>query len=199
MLLIGNGESRSGIDIDNINMHKVGCNAVYRDFHVDELVCVDRRMVIEACQAEFKGNIYTRDNWVKYFAVKYPNVKSVPKLPYEGDKRHDDPFHWGSGNFAQLVACQTHHKKIYVLGFDLWGSGEGQYKHNNVYKGTENYNKVDHRAVDPRYWIIHFAKLAEVYKYKKFIILANQDWKRPKEWSLSNIERLDIDKVYDIC
>lgn len=199
VLLLGNGESRKDIDVDRIDAYKIGCNAIYRDFYVDELVCVDRRMIIEACEAGYNRPLYTRPNWTKYFSDKYPNVRAVPDLPYKGDKRHDDPIHWGSGNFAQLVACQTHHKKIYVLGFDLWGSGEGQHKHNNVYKGTDNYNSVDHRAVDPRYWIIHFAKLAEIYKYKKFIILAPQDWQRPKEWRLNNIERLSIDNVYDIC
>ena len=199
VLLIGNGESRSEINIDKINIHKVVCNAIYRDYAVDDLVCVDRRMVIESCEAGFKGNVYTRSNWAKYFEKKYPNVKYVPELPYTGTHRSDDPFHWGSGNFAQLIACKTHHKKIYVLGFDLYGTADNTHKHNNVYKGTTNYNSTDHRAVDPRYWIVHFAKLCEIFKHKKFVILAHQDWKRPKEWKLSNIERLDIDNVYDIC
>lgn len=199
LLLLGNGESRQGIDLDRINLYKVGCNAIYRDYHVDELVCVDRRMVIEACEAGFTGTVYTRTNWAKYFDQKYPNVKSVPDLPYNGSERYDDPFHWGSGNFAQLVACKTHYKTIYVLGFDLWGSGNSKHLHNNVYKGTENYNTVDHRAVDPRYWIIHFAKLAEIYNNKKFVILAPQEWERPKEWRLNNIERKTLDNVYEIC
>jgi hypothetical protein len=198
LLLIGNGESRSKIDLDKIKMHKIGCNAIYRDYYVDDLVCVDRRMVIESCEAGYAGNVYTRANWQHYFVDKYPNVQSVPELPYQGTNRQDDPVHWGSGNFAQLLACQTHHKKIYVLGFDLYSSNETQL-HNNVYKGSENYNIETHRAVDPRYWIIHFAKLCEIYKYKKFIIIADNDWKRPKEWRLHNVEQINIDNVYDIC
>ena len=31
-----------------------------------------------------------------------PNVKKVPDLPYEGDKRPDEPFHWGTGQYAGL-------------------------------------------------------------------------------------------------
>jgi hypothetical protein len=199
LLLLGNGESRQGIDINLINMYKVGCNAIYRDFYVDELVCVDRRMVIEACENGYTNTVYTRPNWAKHFKSKYPNVTEVPKLPYEGTQRHDDPFHWGSGNFAQLVACNTHYKTIYVLGFDLYGSGEGQHYHNNIYKGTDNYNSVEHRAVDPRYWVIHFSKLAEIFYNKKFVILAPNDWKRPKGWAFNNIEKISIDNVYDIC
>ena len=199
VLLLGNGESRQGIDLNKIDMYKIGCNAIYRDFHVDELVCVDRRMVIECCEAGYTNTVYTRENWAKYFVAKYPNVRSVPELPYKGDKRHDDPFHRGSGNFAQLVACNTYHKKIYVLGFDLVGSGKGNHYHNNIYKGTDNYNSVEHRAVDPRYWIVHFAKLAEVFKHKKFVILAPEGWQTPKEWRRPNIEKISIDNVYDIC
>ena len=45
---IGNGESRVGIDINNLKGFKVGCNAIVRDYTVDCLVCVDRRMVTEA-------------------------------------------------------------------------------------------------------------------------------------------------------
>ena len=199
VLLLGNGESRAGVDLNKIKMHKIGCNAIYRDYDVDELVCVDRRMVIEACESNYKGTIYTRSNWQHYFVNKYSNVQSVPDLPYKGTTRQDEPIHWGSGNFAQIIAAQSRHKVIYVLGFDLYGSGEKQVLHNNIYKGTKNYNKVEHKAVDPRYWITHFAKICEIYKYKKFIIIAPNDWKRPKEWRTHNIEQISIDNVYNIC
>ena len=48
MLVIGNGESRENIDLNKINTTKVGCNAIMRDFFVDHLICVDRRMVEES-------------------------------------------------------------------------------------------------------------------------------------------------------
>ena len=48
MLVIGNGESRCDINLSEINTTKIGCNAIVRDFFVDHLVCVDRRMVDEA-------------------------------------------------------------------------------------------------------------------------------------------------------
>ena len=55
MLAIGNGESRTNINIDNIASQKVGCNALWRDYSVDYLVCVDKRMV-EEC---IRGNVNT--------------------------------------------------------------------------------------------------------------------------------------------
>ena len=48
MLVIGNGESRTELDIESFNLPTVGCNAVFRDLKVDHLVCCDRRMVREA-------------------------------------------------------------------------------------------------------------------------------------------------------
>ena len=68
MLVIGNGESRKDINLSNINMKKVGCNAIHRDHYVDHLVCVDRRMVQEDEQNRYHQNskIYTRQDWFNY-------------------------------------------------------------------------------------------------------------------------------------
>ena len=62
ILVVGNGESRKDVNINNIPMKKIGCNAIYRDYYVDHLVCVDKRMCQEAINAGFQQNskIYTR-------------------------------------------------------------------------------------------------------------------------------------------
>ena len=52
MIVIGNGESRKGIDINELQSEKVGCNAIIRDFTVHHLVCCDKRMVAEAILSE---------------------------------------------------------------------------------------------------------------------------------------------------
>ena len=59
MLVIGNGESRLGLNIDGYERTKVGCNAIYRDHYVHHLICCDRRMVIEAQENNYKGTLYT--------------------------------------------------------------------------------------------------------------------------------------------
>ena len=51
MWAIGNGESRTPINIDKLEGPKVGCNAIYRDYSLDYLVCVDKRMMDEAIRA----------------------------------------------------------------------------------------------------------------------------------------------------
>ena len=45
MYVFGNGESRTSVNISNLEGIKVGCNAIYRDYTMDHLICVDRRMV----------------------------------------------------------------------------------------------------------------------------------------------------------
>ena len=61
IIAIGNGESRKNIDLNSIATKKIGCNAIYRDFDVDHLICVDKRMVLEALESNANNNslIYT--------------------------------------------------------------------------------------------------------------------------------------------
>ena len=103
MLVIGNGESRKSLDISTLKLPTVGCNAIFRDMKVDHLVCVDRRMIREALEHKnvSESIVYTRQDWCQEFGV-FP----VPDLPYKGELRQDDPWHWGTGQYALLVAVK---------------------------------------------------------------------------------------------
>ena len=95
IFVIGNGESRRGFDITPLKnlTTVVGCNAIFRDHNLEYVVCCDRHMCQEAANTVGKNTtVYTREDWYKQFAF-WPNVKKVPDLPYEGDKRQDNPFH----------------------------------------------------------------------------------------------------------
>ena len=119
--IIGNGESRRGFDISPLKSFStvIGCNAIYRDFITEYLVCADKHMCQQAVNAVGKGTtIYTRDNWASQFA-NWPNVKQFPKLPYSGDKRQDEPFHWGTGPYAGVLGLTFKPKAIFMIGFDL--------------------------------------------------------------------------------
>ena len=63
VFIIGNGESRQGIDLAELNQYgkTYGCNALYRDYTPDALIAVDHRM---AHQIYWTG--YSIDN-VCYF------------------------------------------------------------------------------------------------------------------------------------
>jgi len=186
MLVIGNGESRSHIDLAQADCVKVGCNAVLRDYKVDHLICCDRRMVQEAVNANYNkhAKIYTRKDWIDYFR-RYENVYTVPDLPYQGSQRWDDPFHWGSGPYAVLLAAQLSTGHCDLVGFDLYGNGKLV---NNLYKNTENYAKSVSRNVDPRYWIVQIAKVFELFPQIQFTVYNHNDWICPDIWKKHNIK-----------
>ena len=184
MLVIGNGESRAEVDIGKLNCHKIGCNAIHRDFKVNDLVCIDKKPLIEAINSSYHKNtkVYTRKQWWAKHILE-PNIKCVPDLPYKGDLRPDDPWHWGSGPYAVLLAAMKDIQTIHMLGFDLYSKDKTV---NNIYKGTENYARVESRAVDPRYWIYQIGKIFECFPNKKFVVY-NDDWKMPEQWKKSNV------------
>lgn len=193
MLVIGNGESRISIDINKIQEPKIGCNAIYRDYHVDHLICVDRRMVQEALANDVNQTsyVYTRDNWIKQFNSL--RVRSVPPLPYKGTQRWDEPFQWGSGPYAVLLSAKLcKGSTVRLIGFDLHSTTSTV---NNVYKGTSNYDKEDKRPVDPRYWIHQIGKVFELYRKRNFIIYQTDNWSLPDNWKLPNVS---VDNVSNL-
>lgn len=182
MWAIGNGETRTSINIDRLEGEKVGCNAIYRDYSVDYLICVDRRMVQEALASKIQSKIYTRADWTPMFNG---TVRTVPPLPYNGSERWDEPFQWGSGPYAVLIAAMyTKEKQVKLLGFDLWSQTKSV---NNVYKDTPNYEKSNYRAVDPRYWIHQIGMVFKCFPKIKFNIYQDPKWELPKSWNYSNV------------
>ena len=71
MLVIGNGESRTLVKVNELKDTKVGCNAIIRDYIVDHLICVDQRMVDEVLK--YNTKIYTRADWIS----KYSNFENI--------------------------------------------------------------------------------------------------------------------------
>ena len=195
MYAIGNGESRAHLNINKLYGTKVGCNAILRDYTVDHLVCCDRRMVQEAIQVEYNtlSYIYTRGDWHKHFS-HHPRIRELPKLPYAGNQRWDDPFHWGSGPYAVLLAAKlAKDETVNLLGFDLYGN---ETLVNNLYKDTKNYAAAKSRSVDPRYWILQIAKVFELFKHQKFIIYQTPEWNLPQAWIKPNVELDKISNIY---
>ena len=178
--IVGNGESRMGFDITPLKLFStvVGCNAIFRDYVCEYLVCADKHMCQEAVNTVGKGTtIYTRDKWVNQFAM-WPNVIKIPHLPYKGDERKDEPFHWGTGPYAGVVALTFKPKAIFMLGFDLYDRDKDV---NNMYRGTHGYTYIK-RPVDPSYWKYQFHKLMELSPDIRWIVVNHDNWEMPKEW-----------------
>lgn len=185
IIVLGNGESRQNLDIEQISSGSlvIGCNAIVRDYAVDHLVCVDHRMVKEALLSDnCPDRVYTRVDWLSRF--KDHRVTSVPSLPVTGPHRWNDPFHWGSGPYAVLLAAMLGADVIEMYGFDLFSSTNTV---NNIYKGTSNYVSETHRPVDPSYWIKQIGDVFCWFPKIKFMIHNNKDWTIPQEWLEGNV------------
>jgi hypothetical protein len=185
-LVLGNGESRSSIDLSKIKSNFVtfGCNAIYRDHIVDYLVCCDRRMVKEVLSSTDanKFNLYTKPDWKSMFDPM--GIKFLPDLPYKGTERQDQTQHWGSGPYALALAASIGYKDISLLGFDLYGHNNIV---NNMYKGTKNYRGHGTPSVNPSYWIYQIAKIFEIYDSLTFRVICKEDWHVPKKWLFPNV------------
>lgn len=190
MNIIGNGESRTKINIDSLSGKKIGCNAIYRDYNLDHLVCVDKRMLIEALEADYnqQSRIHTRSE-IHDSYTNTKNIRTLPDLPYVGMERTDQPKNWGSGPYAVLLGA-TLEDEVNLIGFDLYSQ---THTVNNIYKGTKNYIAAEKTAIDPRYWIYQIAKVFEYYPKVKFTIYQLEGWNRPKSWKKPNVflDKLD--------
>jgi hypothetical protein len=145
-------------------------------------------MVLESINnhsSEF-DKLYTRQEWRSSF--DNTPVTTVPKLPYSGTERWDDPFHWGSGPYAVLLAAELS-RKVDMIGFDLWSETKFV---NNCYKDTENYDPATKRAVDPRYWICQIGRVFECFPQTEFTIYQKPDWQLPEKWNCTNVQ---VDKI----
>lgn len=183
MIVIGNGESRKHIDFDLIKELKVGCNAICRDWHVDHLICCDRKMVLEALtRIDFnKTKMYTRTDNVHM----NKNLLALPSLPKVSKDRRDQPIHWGSGAYAVLLASGINSNSlIKLIGFDLYGNINLL---NNVYKDTQNYNSATSHSVDPRYWIYQMALCFHAHPHQNYVLYHKPNFNVPAEWNSANL------------
>ena len=215
MFAIGNGESRKDLNLNKFTETKVGCNAIVRDFHVENVICCDRRCVDEAITLTDNTTlIHTREDWIGSYS-NISNVTTVPSLKDYATKkeqkgatdfyakgyakyhnnykeRWQEPFQWGSGCYAILLAALlTTNKEVKIIGFDLWGVGDTtenctEYL-NNIYKDTKNYNTAINGSVDPRYWILQIQSIFNWFPHINFKIYQKADWTLPESWKKPNV------------
>lgn len=121
IFLLGNGESRKGIDLEGLRKHGtiIGCNALYRDFMPDILICVDQKMVRE---------------------VKDAGVTDIPVLSIkERGFQMPNLYHYNlrqvntSGCFGmKFINAYLKNDNCYMLGMDGYPG--------NIYTATQNYS-----------------------------------------------------------
>lgn len=130
--VIGNGPSRKQLDLHCINatMTTYGCNALYRDFMPDYLICMDKQMVDEILnnKVQYSTKFYTTET----HNFDHMTVDSSECINWLKNmvKRLD------SGNNALELALDNKHDVIYIIGFDYNSTSHSL---PNVYHGTKNY------------------------------------------------------------
>ena len=191
---IGNGESRKGFHIEDLRNHGeiYGANAIFRDYPVDHLVCCDRRMAMETVSQNYKGLVYTRKDWYSFFP--YDNVKELPALPWPEEEKWTQSFHMGSGLHAVNLAIHRGADIVVLIGHDFWDT---KGKHNNIYKGTENYWGIDHHAIDPSFWIKQFVMFFNTYPDIQFVFCQPDigKWKRPVGWDTETFPNVQFEEL----
>lgn len=165
--VLGNGFSRKHIDLHKLKSYGTiyGCNALYREFVPDHLVCVDTKMIIEVADAGYNKlySVWSNENKLTRAT---PNINIMN--PNKG---------WSSGPTAMLLASQHGHKEIYVLGFDYVGLGEQQDRVNNLYAGTKNYKAVEARATYYGNWTRQTMMCANMFPATKYVrVIPKEDF-----------------------
>ena len=181
--VIGNGESRLGLNLDNLNGETFGCNALYRDFTPDKLIAVAYKMAEEVIADEHE--VYTRRRYLK----QLDSALAKP-IPFTGSQT------WDSGSVATLMAAQSDATDITLIGFDLLRMSKSV---NNIYKGTANYQPANSARVDPTRWINELHAVFNHYQDKTFNILTDAECTMPLSWKrLENVNIMDFSRAHNI-
>ena len=180
--VLGNGESRKGIDINDLKQKgKVyACNAVYRTHQPDWLVAGDPKMMHEIAETDYVVNNKVYSN----FNNQYNKVQKL----LDHVTWSKPSLGWSSGPTALKLACDHGFKEIYILGFDYQGHKEKSKNHrfklNNMFGDTRNYKRRSEEATFYGNWMNQTKRCLEDYKDVKFHRVIPEGWFKPKdlEW-----------------
>ena len=136
---IGNGESRKNIDVSKLEGVTYGCNAIYRDYFTDYLFCKDKGISNEVTFAKCwqDRRVYFQHRWRNDSEVR----EAYNRICY-WDKDYPD-CGTAALRTATVNACKylndewkyPEKTEVHMIGFDYDRTG----KHNNIYKGSNNY------------------------------------------------------------
>ena len=192
--VLGNGESRRGIDINDLKQHGTvfACNGVYRTHQPHWLIAVDPKMMLEIAETDYPEHIIVELNLNNQYEKHQKLLDHVTwSRPSMG---------WSSGPTALKLACDKGFKEIYILGFDYQGHSEKQnksnrFKFNNVFKDTRNYKKSNDEATFYGNWMNQTKRCCTDYKDVKFHRVIPDGWFRPKDldW-FENLEHIKIEQ-----
>ena len=181
--VLGNGESRKGIEINDLK--EIGtvfaCNAVYRTHRPHFLVAVDPKMILEIAETDYMVH---NKVWSNFNAQYNKNQKILDHVQW-----FKPSLGWSSGPTALRMACDHGFKDIYILGFDYQGHKEdsknNRYKLNNIFGDSRNYKKRSDEATFYGNWMNQTKRCLQDFKDVKFHRVIPTGWFKPKDltWS----------------
>ena len=187
--VLGNGESRKGIKIEDLKQHgKVyACNAVYRTENPDWLIAVDPKMLLEIAETDYvvHNKVYSNFNSAQYNRNKRILDHVTWSRPSLG---------WSSGPTALRLALEHKFKTIYLLGFDYKGlpdsKSNSRVKFNNVFKDTRSYKKGRDDATFFGNWMNQTKRCLNDYKDVDFTRVIPEGWFKPKDLEWHNLKHI---------
>jgi hypothetical protein len=183
-VIIGNGESRLDFNLNEFKKQNVkkrmqtyGCNALFRDFTPDFLIC-SRTDVIE----EVVRSNYCSTN------IVYATGSAILDYPGKFHFIPQDPG-WNSGSLAAYIACFDGFNKIILVGFD--GNDTPGYT-NNVYNNSEGYTDLQEQT--DKFMALSMSHVFKTYPLIDFV-LVNSTGRgyMPQEWyGHTNLRRISF-------
>ena len=163
--IIGNGESRKTINVDNIKDIKVGCNGIYL-YHSVDLLCAMDKFWREKIVKESKIPLLSRhinnayQPTLEIYNGKWNNVR----CPYRG---------YCSGTTALDYICSQYKDDIYLIGFDFDYNGEFV---NHIYKNTPNHPKENRPAQNENIFVNETIEIIRRYPKHNIFWVTNSDY-----------------------
>ena len=193
--VLGNGESRKGIDINDLKGKGTvfACNGVYRTHQPHFLVAVDPKMILEIAETDY---MLQNKVWSNFNAQYNKNPKILDHVQW-----FKPSLGWSSGPTALRMACDHGFKEIYILGFDYQGLSENEknrFKVNNLFKDTRNYKKGNEQATFFGNWMNQTKKCLQDFKDVQFHRVIPTGWYQPKDlaWK-GNIDHPSTDEFLE--
>ena len=186
IFVLGNGESRKGIQIEDLKQHgKVfACNGVYRTDTPDVLVAVDPKMLLEIAESDY---VINNNVWSNFNSMYKKNDKIMNHVQF-----FQPSLGWSSGPTALKYAADHKPRKIYILGFDYQGHNDKQRKiFNNMFKDTRNYKKSTEEATFFGNWLRQTKSVINENSNTNYIRVIAPDNYNPEE--------LNKSKNYSLC
>ena len=191
-IVLGNGESRRGIDIDDLKEKGTvfACNGVYRTHRPHYLIAVDPKMINEIAETDY---MIHNKVWSNYNAHYGKNQKILDHVNW-----FKPSLGWSSGPTALRMALDHGNTEVYMLGFDYQGHSVkdqgNRFKFNNIFKDSRNYKRSKDDATFYGNWMNQTKRCLSDFKQVKFYRVIPKDWFQPKDldWN-ENLTHVTID------